>query len=1042
MQKSIILLSLLFSLPAFAAGDVERAALTPQRVIPSTGVSSSASTLRSVSYRGGDTTSGNTSVAERRAAGARNAVSRETSVARTTTAGGTSVVRQRKLDESNNRTVAVRSGNSTVSGGANTARAGTATAVTASGKTGGGLVARGPSVSVSQNMRVVNAENVATVKSNFESLSGLKDTCKASYYQCMDNFCNNLDENMGRCACNKSIKNYAKTEEALAAATQELQDVAQKIQYIGLTPTEITTLFTETEAETALGQKVDNSKIKNDLDRIKNMIVGVKSGSSSAAITENSGISLDLSNLLSFNIDSAGFDITGLFGNQTQNTQSILNQRGEALYKSAAARCKSAVLNDCSTYGIDAAVIVNSYDIEIDKDCMLYERKLTDENTAMLSTIRNAKTVLQKARLMVAQQKNEYDLRGCISALDSCMQDDFVCGTDYEECLDPTGKYIVDGNVVVGSMPGVARGTWGDDGTDASASSGLYTVWNNNGKNIWARSGDYSISEYISNTMSLKNAQENLSDNMSIWLQHRMGYHDNSSKRNYGMCVSILNKCQKYTYDKEGNYLGENTVIQSWLASAFRKIKQGQDRVLMNYAQTCLGDVTSCLNQNNFGMYSNVSNSSGTNPSDMAIKACLSVINTCRSVTMGLSDADVSTDNLSDIYVWLDAGIGTAYQSYCESTGGKWTPKTEATYDGSCLCNGNGLAPASTTSNKYCVCTTAGYEWSATANACVDPSAPSSSSGGNGGSQSGDSGSGSSGGDSGGNEQQGGNNEAAQTQEKYQITLNQNGSSAAAGTLYTIKGVGVYKDSDRTQEMSTSANSITPPTRSGYTFSGYYDNVNGTGSLYINSTGVITTEGTTAGKGYTSDQIWYAKWTSICGAHQTYQNGNCVCDTGYEMVYDDNDVGIYCVQPTMVTNISSNVTEGNDGHACAVQTFQGVSTQPGSGRCVESNEDFPYGTNYFVTFDAADSDRVYGYAECVNNSVKGLHTSYDNGGDNCSCQVTFINGSATTDNFYKVLVGDETDIGGSCTNYCPATCAYFMTTDSSFRVISLTARQQ
>ncbi|MBO7642646.1 MAG: InlB B-repeat-containing protein [Alphaproteobacteria bacterium] len=850
MQKSIILLSLLFSLPAFAADDVERAALIPQRVIPSAGVSSSASTLRSVSYRGGDTTSGNTSVADRRATGARNAVSRETSVARTTTAGGGSVVRQRNVDDVNNRTVAVRSGNSTVSGGANTARVGTSAAVvTASGKTGGGLVARGPSVSVSQNMRVVNAENVAAVKSNFESLSGLKDTCKASYYQCMDNFCNNLDENMGRCACSKSIKNYAKTEEALAAATQELQEVAQKIQYIGLTPTEITTLFTETEAETALGQKVDNSKIKNDLDRIKNMIVGVKSGSSSAAITENSGISLDLSNLLSFNIDSVGFDITGLFGNQTQNTQSILNQRGEALYKSAAARCKSAILNDCSTYGIDAAVIVNSYDVEIDKDCMLYERKLTDENTAMLSTIRNAKTVLQKARLMVAQQKNEYDLRGCISALDSCMQDDFVCGTDYEECLDPTGKYIVDGAVVVGSMPGVARGTWGDDGTDASASSGLYTVWNNNNKNIWAPSGDYSISEYISNTMSLKNAQENLSDNMSIWLQHRMGYHDNSSKRNYGMCVSILNKCQKYTYDKEGNYLGENTVIQSWLSSAFRKIKQGQDRVLMNYAQTCLGDVTSCLNQNNFGMYSNVSDSSGTNPSDIAIKACLSVINTCRSVTMGLSDADVSIDNLSDIYVWLDAGIGTAYQSYCESTGGTWTPKTEATYDGSCSCDGDGLAKASTTSNKYCVCTTAGYEWSATENACVDPSAPSSSSGGNG-----------------GNEQQGGDNgNTNPTNTTVMIMLDKAGGSNPAGgsvitALYVNNGK-VYGNSNLNREISVDGSIGLLPTKNGYNFSGFYESANGT-TQYIDNNGHLEQSGYNAAIGYTSGTTWYAKWTS------------------------------------------------------------------------------------------------------------------------------------------------------------------------------------
>lgn len=115
-----------------------------------------------------------------------------------------------------------------------------------------------------------------------------------------------------------------------------------------------------------------------------------------------------------------------------------------------------------------------------------------------------------------------------------------------------------------------------------------------------------------------------------------------------------------------------------------------------------------------------------------------------------------------------------------------------------------------------------------------------------------------------------------------------------------------------------------------------------------------------------------------------------------------------------------------------------MSTQPGSGRCVESNEAFPPGTNYFVTFDAADSDRVYGYAECVNNSVKGLHTEYSGVGDNCSCQVTFVNNTEYT-TFYKVLVGE---VGGSCTNYCPATCAYLMATDSSFIVKSLTARQQ
>ena len=828
MHKSIILLSLLLSLPAFAVGDVERAALVPQRVIPSGGGSTTNTTsLRSISQRGGDVaTTNTTTVSDRRASGARNAVSRETSVARTTTSGGGSVVNQRNVDDVNQRSVALRAGNSTGGVGA---RVGVSpTTVTSSAKT----VARGSSigsVSVSQNTRLVDASSVAAVKANMESLSELKDSCKSSYYSCMDNFCNSLSEEMGRCACNKSIKNYTKVQDALAAATSELQDVAQRIQYLGLTPNEITTLFTETEAETTLGQQVDNSKIKNDLERIRNMIVGVKSGSASASVTESSGISLDLSNLLSFNIDSSGFDISGMFGTTTQNTSSISNQRGEALYKSAVARCKSAVLTQCSAYGIDAASIINSYDVEIDKDCILYERKLTDENTAMLSTIRNAKTVLQKARLMVAQQKNQYDLRGCISALDSCMQDDFVCGTDYEECLDPTGKYIVDGNVVVGSMPGVARGVW----NGAVASGGLYTVWNYDDKNIYANDGSYTAKEYINATIGLNSAKNNAAADISTLLQNRMGWHDNDSGRNYGMCVSILNKCQKHTYDKDGNYLADNTVISSWLEIAFRKIKQSQDRVLMDYAQNCLGEVSNCLTQNNFGVYASTS---GTNPADMAIRACLSVINTCRSVTMGLDTATVSTGDLSDIYVWLDAGIATTYQSECVASGGTWMPKVTDTYDGSCLCGGSGLKAASNTNNKYCVCENAGYEWSGSDQACIDPDASSSDN----------------------------NNDNSQTTNaQVTITLNKNGGTSGASAVYTVRNIGVYKEDNHTNAMGTNLNCVTVPTKSGFTFQGYYGNQNGTGDAYIGDNGCITSMGLTEGKSYTSNQTWYAKWGSV-----------------------------------------------------------------------------------------------------------------------------------------------------------------------------------
>jgi len=568
-----------------------------------------------------------------------------------------------------------------------------------------GTSARVPSiasVSVSNNTSVNVAETVKEVTANLGSLAELADYCKSQYTQCMDNFCNVLDDNQGRCSCSKNVKNYEKTEEALRAATEELQDVAQRIQYIGLTAEEINMLFTQTEAELALQNVSDNSKIKNDLDRIKNMIVEVKSGSSSASVTENSGISIDFSNLLSFNIDSYGFDLSGLFGTTTtSNTQSIGNQRGEALYKSAAARCKTAVLSNCSAQGVDIAVIVNAYDVEIDKQCIQYERALTDSNNQMLSTVRNAKTVLQKARLMVAQQKNQYDLRGCISALDSCMQDDYVCGNDYEECLDPTGKYIVAGEVVVGSMPGEPGGDW--DETKKYATSGVYSVWNKGGtgtQNIWgpASNNPYTIAQYISDTLKLENAKTNAPQDISQFLQVKLGYHEDTTNRNYGMCMGVLNKCQKYTYDSNGKYIPDNQIIAEYMQRAFRHIKTTQDKVLTNYAANCLADVTSCLSQNNYSFATSASN----NPSNIAIRACLPVINTCRSVTLGLSEADVDIDDLNPVYAWLDAGIATTYDATCANSGGTWDP-----VNGVCSCNPEALLVTDST-GRMCVCGVAG----------------------------------------------------------------------------------------------------------------------------------------------------------------------------------------------------------------------------------------------------------------------------------------------------------------------------------------------
>ncbi|MEE1030291.1 MAG: hypothetical protein UIC65_04690, partial [Alphaproteobacteria bacterium] len=506
-----------------------------------------------------------------RTATSRGAVSRNATAARTaapvaarSATTNTRVASRPSRSTSTQRTKAVTTRAATTSNKVVAARSGTMTAsaplynsnARVGMRSSSAIRARMPSalsISSTSSNTVTSTEEKQEAIVNMDELAQMTDYCKAQYMSCMDNFCNVLDDNQGRCSCSKNIKNYEKTELALKSATEALQDVSQQIQYIGLTADDITTLFTQTEAELAMQDVQDTTQLKNDLDNIKDMIVGIKTGTASSSETD---MSFDLSGLMNFNIDGAGFDLTGLFGGNNSNTSSISNQRGEQLYKTAAARCKASVLTSCQAQGVDIAVITNSYDLEIDRQCVAYERMLLDSNENMERTVRNAKIVLQKARLMVSQQKNAYDLRGCVNALDSCMQDDFVCGTDYENCLDPTGKYIVNGAVVIGSAPGYFVNNDTAAGVQNPAplqhTTGLYETWNyvngTDGENAWYTTKSNkptSLAGYIADSIS-SDAVTETNENMVRFLQYKIGYVANN--KTYGMCASVLNKCQNYTY--------------------------------------------------------------------------------------------------------------------------------------------------------------------------------------------------------------------------------------------------------------------------------------------------------------------------------------------------------------------------------------------------------------------------------------------------------------------------------------------------------------
>ena len=662
MKRLICVLGGLLVLPAFAdvTPDVGNIANTPvaqpSRATPNANNATSRATAR-VSASATNTQNPRATT-ERTSQSSRNATVARSGAAATTVARGASDTTSRVASRPS-RNVAATGANVTsrraIPTNANpsvTSRVGMTTATVTnrvSSRPTAAVMARAPTtISVSAPVAtteeiVTTTEEKQTAVSNMDEIVQLTDYCKAQYTSCMDNFCNVLDDNQGRCSCSKNIKNYEKTENALKLATEALQDVSQQIQYIGLTKDDIETLFTQTEAELAMQSTTDSTQLKNDLDNIKDMIVGIKTGTASSSET---GVSFDLSGLLDFNIDSTGFDLTSLFAGNNTNTSSISNQRGEQLYKTAVARCKAAILNTCQAQGVDISIITNSYDLEIDKQCIAYERALTDSNENMNRTVRNAKVVLQKARLMVAQQKNAYDLRGCVNALDSCMQDDFVCGTDYENCLDPTGKYIVNGEVVIGSAPGYFINNTEPDSFDTAAplqhTTGLYDTWNyanTPDKNAWYTAEEdepTSLAGYIKDSIENEPVTEMVDNNLVRYLQYKIGYIEDNKA--YGMCSSVLNKCQNYTYDgKDFKY--DNAVVREYLQRTLTQIKLAQDELISNYAENCISDVSSCLSSNNY---------SATN-TNIAINACKAQIVTCMSV-----NGDASADPTpSAIQKWV-----------------------------------------------------------------------------------------------------------------------------------------------------------------------------------------------------------------------------------------------------------------------------------------------------------------------------------------------------------------------------------------------------
>ncbi|MDR0319303.1 MAG: hypothetical protein LBH81_01005 [Rickettsiales bacterium] len=455
----------------------------------------------------------------------------------------------------------------------------------------------------------------------------IDDSCLAQFYGCMDDICANVNDTLGRCACSPNAENYKEMDDRLKKVNIELQDVVRNIQYLGLTTDEVNSLFMETEAERALNQMSPDIG-GGQSTMLRDLLMGVE-----LPDIADIGTQKTKSPFQSSFIDMADFgDFGDLFGNTTKKTfNDIANMSGKDLYNAAKQKCEF-VLKECQKKKVDVEMIQAKYDVEIGKQCVYIRDDLDERIETATNMLRQARTMLERARFQVAQNKNLFDLKECVQEMDKCMTDDFVCGKNYVRCIDGTGQFVSsDGKDVV---PGadliyMQHTLWG--GTSGSADyavlAGLATKKvNGKEETIWP----FNPSRLTDGGFAVNPSAEKV---VQI-LASKIGYIGKDGYAGAGFCAAVMNQCQRYT--RSGNeattFDPNNEVVKNYLLQALPKIRSAQDKFITEFQVQCVSDLKSCYQRQiqsmSGGYYGSVSNINLANFSTMRA-ACSSIGFSC-----------------------------------------------------------------------------------------------------------------------------------------------------------------------------------------------------------------------------------------------------------------------------------------------------------------------------------------------------------------------------------------------------------------------------
>ncbi|MCL2369118.1 MAG: hypothetical protein FWC83_00390, partial [Alphaproteobacteria bacterium] len=403
---------------------------------------------------------------------------------------------------------------------------------------------------------------IADMGDHIAQVSEITLQCQQQFMDCMDQFCNVIDANQQRCSCSARLTEYAAIERAVRDANNELNEVAQRIRYIGLTADEIRSIMSATEAEMALGGQTDRTANRELLNQIELLIRSPDETVQQA----QTGFGLDIDINFEFGGDVMDmFNVNNMFGGGN-NAGSFANMRGTQLFNQAQNRCR-AILDNCRRAGADMARVEAYYQMAIDRDCIAFETGLERMNNNLRGNVRAAIRMLEQARLSVMQSHNELDARGCVAALEQCMTDPMVCGNDYVKCLDPSKQFIDEnGRVVLGQDITRIRSLMRD-----------------------ATGNPFDAQRISVNPQQLTDA-----GTYHAVIRYLLGRIGTGQEAISGLCRGVMNRCRAVTHDRDGRFNPENDVIRLYIQRAMVGIRAGQERIIADFASTCLQDLATC----------------------------------------------------------------------------------------------------------------------------------------------------------------------------------------------------------------------------------------------------------------------------------------------------------------------------------------------------------------------------------------------------------------------------------------------------------------